>query len=72
MKKFMTMAALTLFLVDGTSQIVGGIGNILTGTLKAATFQSDAKAVTEKADRWADHEAFMAEGTDPSGMSVTG
>lgn len=70
MKKFAMVMMLSVFLLDGTSQIMGGFGQILTGTVGAIV--SPAKTVASDTARWAGHYEYVEEGNDASGMSVTG
>lgn len=64
MKK-LTATFLTLFILEGAGQLVGGTVN--------AIFPGQKSDVTSaRSAIWAQHQAEYELGTDPSGMSVTG
>ena len=69
MKKLSVMV-LALFLLETTGQLLGGMGQIIGGTVNTIA-NPTSKAVADAA-RWAGHYEYVEEGNDASAMSVTG
>ncbi len=62
MKKVTAMFFM-IFILEAAGQLVGGITN---------SFTTNGYDSTPKHPSLSAHEAFIAQGTDPSGMSVSG
>ncbi len=61
---------LTIFLLDGTGQVLNGMGQIVGNTFSAVT--NPAAKVASDTARWAGHYEYVEQGNDASGMSVSG
>ncbi len=70
MKKF-TIMMLALFILEGTGQILGGVGQSVGGAVNAIVL-NPANTVASDTARWAGHYEYVEQGNDASGMSASG